>query len=159
MNNFSEASVEEVDYNDGELLVIFYGGSKSYEDWIFDSACTFHMCPNQDWFSTHETVSKGIVLMGNNTPCKIASTGIVIIKMFDGVVRTLGDVRHVPYLKRNLISFSTLDAKVYKYTGEGGVVKVSKGALVMIKVELKFCKHFIFGKQKRVKFTKFVHST
>ena len=46
----------------------------------------------------------------------------VCIKMFDGVLRTLGDVRHVLGLKRNLISLSTLDAKGYKYTGEGRVL-------------------------------------
>ena len=53
--------------------------------------------------------------------------------MFDGVVRTPGDVRHVPDLKRNLISLTTLNAKGYKYTGEGGVMKISKGALVVMK--------------------------
>ena len=53
--------------------------------------------------------------------------------MFDGVVCTLSDVRHVPDLKRNLISLSTLDAKGYKYTSEGGVLKISKGTLVVIK--------------------------
>ena len=53
--------------------------------------------------------------------------------MFVGIVRTLSDVRHVTDLNRILISLSTLDAKGYKYTGEGGVVKVSKCALVMMK--------------------------
>ena len=77
--------------------------------------------------------------MGNNAPRKIVGIGTVRIKMFDGVVRTLGDVRHVPDLKKNLISLSTLDAKRYKYTGEGGVVKVSKGALVMMKLAEKVC--------------------
>ena len=46
--------------------------------------------------------------------------------MFDRVVHTLGDVKHVPDLKRNLISLSSLDAKGYKYIGEGGVLKISK---------------------------------
>ena len=50
---------------------------------------------NQGWFSTYELVHKGAVLMGNNAPCKVASIETVHIKMFDGVVRTLGDVRHV----------------------------------------------------------------
>ena len=36
---------------------------------------------------------------------------IIHIKMFDGVIPTLGDIGHVPDLKRNLISLSTLDAK------------------------------------------------
>ena len=53
--------------------------------------------------------------------------------MFDGVVRTLGDVRHILDLKRNLISLSTLDSKGYKYTSEGGVLKISKGALAVMK--------------------------
>ena len=76
---------------------------------------------------------KGVVLMGNNASCKVAGIRTVHIRMFDGVVGALGDVRHVPGLKRNLISSSTLDAKGYKYTGEGGVLKISKGALVVMK--------------------------
>ena len=36
-------------------------------------------------------------------------------------------------MKRNLISLSTLDAKGYKYTGEGGILKIGKGALVVMK--------------------------
>ena len=46
--------------------------------------------------------------------------------MFDGVVRNLGDVRHIPDLKRHFLSLSTLDAKGYKYTDEGGALKISK---------------------------------
>ena len=91
------------------------------------------MTPNPDWFSIYKPVHKGVVLMGNNASCKVAGIGTVHIKMFDGVVRTLCDVRHVPYLKRNLIYLSTLDVKGYKDTGEGGVLKISKGALVMMK--------------------------
>ena len=91
------------------------------------------MCPNRDWVSTYEIVSKGVVVMGNNASCKIAGIGMVRIKMFDGVVRTLGDVRHIPDLKRNLISLSTLDLKGYKYTGEGGFLKVGKGVSIVMK--------------------------
>ena len=54
---------------------------------------------------------KGDVLMGNNSSCKVVGIGIVRIKMFDRVVRTLGDVKHVSDLTRNLISLSTLDSK------------------------------------------------
>ena len=78
-------------------------------------------------------MSKGVVLMGNNASCKIAGIGMVKIKMFDEFLRTLSDVRHIPNLKRNLISLSTLDLKGYKYIGEGGVLKVSKGVSVVMK--------------------------
>ena len=54
-------------------------------------------------------MSKGVVLMGNNATCKVAGIGTVRIKMFDGVVKTLGDGKHVSHVKRNLISLSTLD--------------------------------------------------
>ena len=76
---------------------------------------------------------KGAVLMGNNASCKVAGIGTIHIKMFDGLIRTLSEVRHVLDLKRNLISLSTLDAKEYKYTGEGGVLKISEEALVVMK--------------------------
>ena len=91
------------------------------------------MTPNRDWFSTYELVHKGAVLMGNNASCKATGIRTIRIKIFDGVVRALGDVRHVPDLKMNLISLSTPDAKGNKYTGEGGVLKISKRTLVVMK--------------------------
>ena len=56
-----EASVVEDKYSDGKLLVVSNGDSKPCKDWILDSGCTFHMCLNWDWFSTYETMSKGVV--------------------------------------------------------------------------------------------------
>ncbi|KAG8482658.1 hypothetical protein CXB51_023976 [Gossypium anomalum] len=218
--NSGEADVVE-DYSDGELLVASVNDSKVSEEWILDSGCTFHMSPNRDWFTTYETVSEGVVLMGNNASCKIAGVGTIKVKMFDGVVRTLSDVRYVPELKRNLISLSTLDSKGYRYTAESGVLKISKGSLVVMKgqrktaklyvlqgstvtgdavvassslsddditklwhmrlghmsengmvelskrglldgqgiCKLNFCEHCVFGKQKRVRFTRGIHNT
>ena len=131
--NSGEASVVHDTESEGELLSVSDKSQNIADEWILDSGCTYHMCPNRDLFSTYEPVSQGVVLMGNNASCKVAGIGTVKIKMFDGVVRTLSDVRHIPDLKRNLISLSTLDAKGYKYTGEGGVLKISKGALVSMK--------------------------
>lgn len=87
--NTAEADVVDDEQNGGELLVISDGDTKSSDEWVLDSACTFHMCPNIDWFSTYEEVLRGSVIMGNNAPCKIAGVGTVRIRMFDGVVRTL----------------------------------------------------------------------
>ncbi|KAG8480945.1 hypothetical protein CXB51_025615 [Gossypium anomalum] len=140
--NSGEADVVE-DYSDGELLVASVNDSKVSEEWILDSGCTFHMSPNRDWFTTYETVSEGVVLMGNNASCKIAGVGTIKVKMFDGVVRTLSDVRYVPELKRNLISLSTLDSKGYRYTAESGVLKISKGSLVVMKGQRKTAKLYV----------------
>ncbi|KAG8501467.1 hypothetical protein CXB51_003773 [Gossypium anomalum] len=195
--NSGEADVVE-DYSDGELLVASVNDSKVSEEWILDSGCTFHMSPYRDWFTTYETVSEGVVFMGNNASCKIAGVGTIKVKMFDGVVR-------------NLVT----------YTGESGVLKISKGSLVVMKgqrkiaklyvlqgstvtsdaavassslsddditklwhmrlgpmsengmtelskrglldrqgiCKLNFCEHCVFGKQKRVRFTRGIHNT
>ena len=101
------------------------------------------MCPNRDWFSTNETTSKGIVLMGNNVSCKITGIGTVRIKMFDGFVRTLGDVGHIPDLKRNLILLSTIYSKKYKYTSECGILKVSKCVFVVMKGQNRCIKLYV----------------
>ncbi|OIT39786.1 hypothetical protein A4A49_58256, partial [Nicotiana attenuata] len=53
--------------------------------------------------------------------------------MHDGVVRTLTDVRYVPELKENLISLGTLESLGCKFTGDGGVLKIFQGALVIMK--------------------------
>ncbi|KAG8473091.1 hypothetical protein CXB51_035032 [Gossypium anomalum] len=123
--NSGEADVVE-DYSDGELLVTSINDSKVSKVWILDSGCTFHMSPNRDWFTTYEIVSEGVILMGNNSSCKIAGVETIKVKMFYGVVRILSDVRHVPELKINLISLSTLDSKGYRYTAESGVLKIFK---------------------------------
>ncbi|KAG8489614.1 hypothetical protein CXB51_017589 [Gossypium anomalum] len=140
--NSGEADVVE-DYSDGELLVASVNDSKVSEEWILDSGCTFHMSPNRDWFTHYETVSEGVVLMGNNASCKIAGVGTIKVKMFDGVVRTLSDVRHVPELKKNLISLSALDSKGYRYTAKSGVLNISKGPLVVMKGQRKTVKLYV----------------
>jgi len=71
--------------------------------------------------------------MGNNRSCKVLGIGSIRINMHDGVVRTLTNVRHIPDLKKNLISSGILDFQGYKYCAEGGVLRVSKGFLIVIK--------------------------
>ena len=47
-------------------------------------------------------------------------------------MRTLEEVRHIPDIKKNLISLGTLDLKGYSYKSENEIMKVSKSAMVMI---------------------------
>ena len=53
--------------------------------------------------------------------------------MFDNVVITLGEVRHVPEMKKNLISLGTPDSKGYSYKSEHGIMNVSKGAMIVMR--------------------------
>ena len=118
--------------DDGELLAISTS-SGAPRHWTLDTACTFHMCAHRDWFDTYEERDTGSVLMGNDSPSRIMGIGTVKITMYDGVVRTLGRVRHVPHLSRNLISLSLLDREGLWHKGNNGVLKVGKGQLVYMK--------------------------
>jgi hypothetical protein len=107
-------------------------------EWIHDSACSYHVCINKDWFSTYESMqNSGLVWMGDNTPCEVICIGLVKITTHDYMTRTLTYVRHVPTMFRNLISLSTLDNMGYMYFTSGGVLKVSKGSLIVMKGVMK----------------------
>lgn len=115
-----------------ELLAVSNLGHKPLDEWIFDVGCTYHMSANREWFSTY-VPTLGLCLMGNGSTCKIEGMGNIRIKMFDGVIRTLGNVRHVPNLTRNMISLSEINDKGYMYICEGGVIKVYNGSDVIMK--------------------------
>ncbi|KAK2986619.1 hypothetical protein RJ640_004375 [Escallonia rubra] len=86
-----------------------------------------------DWFVIHRLFDGGEVLMGNNVACKVVGIGLIQIRMHDGIVRTLTDVRHVPELRKNMISLGTLDSSCCSYRAVGGVMRIMKGALVVMK--------------------------
>ena len=62
-----------------------------------------YVTPHKSWFNAYMLVNCGSVLMENNAICKVVGIGTIKVKMFDNVVRTLMDVRHVPDLQNNLI--------------------------------------------------------
>ena len=126
----AEAANIENEYDSDVLLSVVTSDERSKTEWILDSRCTFHMCPYRDLFAIFEPLNNGVVLMGNDARYKVAGIGTIQIKTHNGVVKTLTKVRYIPNLKRNLISLGTLESLGCKYSFEGGVQKVSKGALV-----------------------------
>ncbi|KAK2970349.1 hypothetical protein RJ640_003619 [Escallonia rubra] len=53
--------------------------------------------------------------------------------MHYGIVRTSSDARHVPELRKNLISLGVLDSNGCSYRAAGGVLRIMKGALIVMK--------------------------
>ena len=49
---------------------------------------------------------------GDDHPCNIEGIGTVCVKMVDGIVQELKEVRYVPQHKRNLISVDALEELV-----------------------------------------------
>lgn len=76
--------------------------------WVINSGCSFHLCPDRNLFYKYKAMDGGRVLIRNNNVCKIVGIGYVKVKMFDGIIIAIHEVRHAPRLKRNLIYLGML---------------------------------------------------
>ncbi|KAH9687883.1 Integrase catalytic domain-containing protein [Citrus sinensis] len=100
--------------------------SKYRGKWVLDSGCTFHMSPYKSYFTDYYEYNSGTVMMGNNVVCKIMGISNISLKLHDGTIRELKQVRYVPELKRNLISLGMLDQM-------GCSVRIKSGELMIVK--------------------------
>jgi hypothetical protein len=119
--------------SDSDILSVSSSTVDLNNSWLLDFACSFHVTPHRSWFDTYRLVNCSSVRMGNDASCKVIGIGTIKIKMFDNVVRTLGEVKHVLEMKKNLILLGTLDLKGYSYKFDHGIMNVSKGAMVVMK--------------------------
>ena len=74
------------------------------DEWVLDSGCTYHMCPNKEWFSSFKELEGGVVFMGNDSACKTAGIGTIKLRNHDRVIEKLTDVRYVTNLKKKILS-------------------------------------------------------
>jgi len=91
------------------------------------------MTPNKSWFEQFSNQADGLVLLGDNKPCKIEGIGSIRFKFHDGAKRIPIEVRYVPKLKRNLISLGEFDKKGYVFKGEKGILNVVKDSMVVMR--------------------------
>ena len=104
--------------------------------WVLDSGASYNATPNKNYFSNYTHGDFGQVLLGNAHPCKIVGIGNITMKLPNGTQWTLNEARHIPNLKRNLISISKLDKEGYVMTFGDSNWKVSKGSMVFAKGNL-----------------------
>jgi hypothetical protein len=48
--------VSDAGSDSGDCLVVLAGCVSGHDEWILDSACSFHICTNRDWFSSFKPV-------------------------------------------------------------------------------------------------------
>nr|GEV53445.1 putative ribonuclease H-like domain-containing protein [Tanacetum cinerariifolium] len=121
----------------------------------------------------------GSVYSCNDHELKIIGIGSIMVKIHDGTIRTIRDVRHVKGLKKNLLSLGQLDDLGCKVEIQNKIMKIIKGTLVLMigekklrsmseqgmkilvnrkllpgltKVSLPFCEYSVISKQHRLKF-------
>ncbi|KAL5805411.1 hypothetical protein ACOSQ4_028144 [Xanthoceras sorbifolium] len=101
------------------------------ESWILDSGASFHATPCREIMENYVSGNFGKVHLADDETLKIVGKGDIRLKLPNGSTWKLQGVRHIPGLKRNLISIGQLDGEGYCTTFSGCEWKITKGALVV----------------------------
>lgn len=56
------------------------------------------MCPVKEWFESFKYEHRGNVLLGDDYACEVKGTWYIMLRMHDGVIRILTNVRYIPAL-------------------------------------------------------------
>ena len=98
-------------------LVLTVSTLDSKQGWVLDSGCSFHINPQRDVMYNYRDVDGGKVLMANNTQCEVKGIGNIKIQNSDGMEVILTEVRYMPQMSRNLISYGMLEKAGCTYKG------------------------------------------
>ena len=91
------------------------------------------ICVHIERFTILEPTSGGLVYMDNNNTCGTEGIGTIQLRLHDGTVKDLKEVRFIPKMKTNLISLGTLEASGYTITLKDDGLKVSLKNMVVMK--------------------------
>ena len=105
--------------------------SSPLESWVLDSGASFHSCSDSSIMESYTSGDLGVVYLADDEPLRIVGKVDVKIKTPNGAEWKLCDVRHIPRLKRNLISVRQLNNSGYTTTFNYNNWKVTKGAMVV----------------------------
>jgi len=111
------AYITESDVSDVLILSL----AESSESWVIDSDASFNATSRQDIFPNNMKSGLGKVYLGDDEPCDIVGKSNVVVSLSNGSTLKLRNVRHVPKLKRNLISIRQLASGEMKTTFDSDV--------------------------------------
>jgi hypothetical protein len=72
------------------------------------------------------------VTLEDGSTLSVVGVGAVRFRMWDGMIRTVIDVRYVPGVRRSLVLLSELDSRGYELRICGGSMEVLRGDMVVI---------------------------
>ena len=121
----ANAITEEV--QDALLLAV----DSPLNDWVLDSGVSFHTTPNREIIQNYVAGDFGKVYLANGSAWVVVGMGDVRILLPNGSVWLLEKIRHIPDLRRNLVSVGQLDDEGYAILFVGGTWKVTKRARVL----------------------------
>uniref|UniRef100_A0A803P430 Retrovirus-related Pol polyprotein from transposon TNT 1-94-like beta-barrel domain-containing protein n=1 Tax=Cannabis sativa TaxID=3483 RepID=A0A803P430_CANSA len=130
-------------YESVGVMVVTIGDSGG--DRIIDSSCSSNVCPNKNQFWDYRKIDGGTVRLGNNKYCVIVGIGSIKLQLSGGTHSELLQVRHVPEIKKNLISVAMLDKDGCSIKVKNGVLKVHKGQKIIMKGTIMNCVNILQG--------------
>ena len=93
-----------------------------------DSGASFHTTPHREIIQNYVAGDFGKVYLADGSALDVVGLGDVRISLPNGSVWLLEKVRHIPDLRRNLISVGQLDDEGHAILFVGGTWNVTKGA-------------------------------
>uniref|UniRef100_A0A7N2MUY1 Retrovirus-related Pol polyprotein from transposon TNT 1-94 n=1 Tax=Quercus lobata TaxID=97700 RepID=A0A7N2MUY1_QUELO len=121
----ANAVTEEV--HDALLLAV----DSPLDDWVLDSGASFHTTPHREIIQNYVAGDFGKVYLADGLALDVVGMGDVRILLPNGSIWLLEKIRHIPDLRRNLISVGQLDDEGHAILFVGGTWKVTKGARVL----------------------------
>ncbi|RVX04508.1 Retrovirus-related Pol polyprotein from transposon TNT 1-94 [Vitis vinifera] len=141
------------------------------DDWVLDSGALFHTTPHREIIQNYVAGDFGKVYLADGSALNVVGLGDARISLPNGSVWLLEKVRHIPDLRRNLISVGQLDdeghailfvgvadasidtslwhRRLGHMSEKGMKMLLSKGKLPELKsIDFDMCESCILGKQK-----------
>lgn len=114
-------------------LCLSAGFDLTTDKWFIDSGAFFHCTSQRDIFDYYANGDFGQVVVGNGHMCPIVGKGTVTVNISGGRHLVLCQIRHIPELKKNLISTSKLDQEGLVITFDCEEWKITSGVRVVAK--------------------------
>lgn len=103
--NYKQTESANVAQEKERPMILTASSQDPKKEWVLVSGCTFHITPEKDLLFDFKEIDGGKVLMGNNTHSEVKGIGKLKIINPDGSTVILSDVRYMPTMGRNLISY------------------------------------------------------
>jgi len=115
------------------LSILPSGCLSDASEWALDTGSTYHICPRRNLFASFKELDGGLMTMGDGHVCQLVSKSTVRIRMYDGTLRKLKEVRYIPSMTKNIISVGALETESLRETLGEGVFMMSSDLLVVPK--------------------------
>lgn len=94
--------------------------------WYIDTAATAHVCGDRSRFTKYKSCQGRKLNMGNQASSEVVGYGTVVLRLSSGKNLTLGEVLHVPDIRKNLVSGSVLVKRGFRLVFESDKFILSK---------------------------------